>query len=78
MRTRNGSSSCLNPRRATFAVRPVIEQIVAGVALELTGNQSRFLSRRGLPTIDGKLAFPILGSWLQEYADLWAAASHYC
>ena len=59
----------LNPRGATFAVRPVIEQIVAGQKPELTGNQSRFLSRRGLITAEGTLAFPILARWLNEYAE---------
>lgn len=59
----------LNPRGATFAVRPVIEQIVAGQKPELTGNQTRFLSRRGLITADGTLAFSILARWLNEYAE---------
>ena len=59
----------LNPRGATFAVRPVIEQIVAGRTPELTGNQSRFLLRRGLITAAGTLAFPILGRWLNESAE---------
>ena len=59
----------LNPRGATFAVRPVIEQIVAGRTPELTGNQSRFLLRRGLITTEGTLAFPILGRWLNESAE---------
>ena len=45
-----------DPRGATFAVRPVIEQIVAGSTPELTGNQSRFLIRRGLITAAGTLA----------------------
>ena len=60
----------LNPRGASFAVQPVIEQIVAGQKPELTGNQSRFLSRRGLITAEGTLAFPILARWLNEYVDL--------
>jgi hypothetical protein len=59
----------LNPRGATFAVKPVIEQIVAGGTPELTGNQSRFLMRRGLITAEGTLAFPILARWLNEYAE---------
>jgi len=36
---------------------------------ELTGNQSRFLIRRGLITAEGTLAFPILGIWLNESAE---------
>ena len=59
----------LNPRGATFEVKPVIEQIVAGQKPELTGNQSRFLLRRGLITGEGTLAFPILARWLNEYAE---------
>ena len=59
----------LNPRGATFDVRPVIEQIVAGSTPELTGNQSRFLIRRGLITAAGTLAFPILGRWLNESSE---------
>ena len=59
----------LNPRGATFEVKPVIEQIVAGQTPELTGNQSRFLLRRGLITGEGTLAFPILARWLNEYAE---------
>ncbi|MFM9962282.1 MAG: hypothetical protein ACKV2Q_13800 [Planctomycetaceae bacterium] len=59
----------LNLRGATFAVRPVIEQIVASRTPELTGNQTRFLMRRGLITADGTLAFPILGRWLNESAE---------
>ena len=59
----------LNPRGATFAVRPVIEQIVAGRTPELAGNQSRFLMRRGLIPADGMLAFPILGRWLNESSE---------
>jgi hypothetical protein len=59
----------LNPSVATFAVKPIIEQIVAGQKPELNGNQSRFLNRRGLINADATLAFPILGRWLQEYAE---------
>ena len=60
---------CLEPRGARFEVRPVIEQIVAGQTPELTGAQSRFLVRRGLITADGKLAFPILARWLNEFSE---------
>ncbi len=60
---------CLEPRGARFDVRPVIEQIVADQAPELTGAQSRFLVRRGLITADGKLAFPILARWLNEFSE---------
>jgi hypothetical protein len=56
----------LNPRGASFAVRPIIEQTANGQKPELTGNQSRFLSRRGLITAEGALAFPILARWLNE------------
>lgn len=59
----------LNPRCATFAVKPVIEQIIAGEKTNLTLAQTRFLIRRGLLKSDGSLAFPILERWLNEYAD---------
>ena len=59
----------LNPRGATFAVKPVIEQISAGQTPEITAAQSRFLMRRGLITAEGTLAFPILARWLNEYAE---------
>ena len=51
------------------SLRTAIEQIVAGRTPELTGNQSRFLLRRGLITAAGTLAFPILGRWLNESAE---------
>ena len=59
----------LNPRGATFVVKPIIEQIVAGLTPDLTGPQSRFLIRRGLITPEATLAFPILARWLNEYAE---------
>jgi len=59
----------LNPRGATYAVKPVIEQIIAGKKTDLTPTQTRFLIRRGLLTSAGSLAFPILERWLNEYAD---------
>ena len=59
----------LNPRGATFAVKPVIEQIIAGQTPEITPAQSRFLLRRGLIAADGMLAFPILARWFNEYAE---------
>ena len=59
----------LNPRGATFAVKPVIEQISAGQTPVITPTQSRFLMRRGLITAEGTLAFPILARWLNEYAE---------
>jgi hypothetical protein len=54
-------------RLATVALL-VIEQIVAGHKPDLTGNQSRFLIRRGLINAEGTLAFSILARWLNEYA----------
>lgn len=60
---------CLQPRGARFDVRVAIEQIVAGRTPELTGNQTRFLIGRGLITADGRLAFPILARWLNEFAE---------
>ncbi len=36
---------------------------------ELTGTQTRFLTRRGLITPDANLAFPILARWLNEFAE---------
>ena len=59
----------LNPRGATFAVKPVIEQIITGQTPEITPAQSRFLMRRGLIMAEGTLAFPILARWLNEYAE---------
>jgi len=59
----------VEPTRSNVCHESVIDQLVAGIASELTSNHSRFLSRRGLTTTDGKLAFPILARWLQEYAD---------
>ena len=59
----------LKRRGATFAVRPVIEQIVARRTPEFTRNQSRFFLRRGLITAAGTLAFPILERRLNEYAE---------
>jgi hypothetical protein len=60
---------CIQPRGATFEVRPIMEQIVAGETPELTASQTRFLIRRGLITAEGELAFPILAKWLNEYAE---------
>lgn len=57
------------PRGAKFDVRPVMEQIVTGETPELTPAQKRFLIRRGLIDADGKLVFPILARWLNEYAE---------
>lgn len=59
----------VEPRGARFEVRPVIEQIVGRETPELTPAQTRFLVRRGVITTEGKLAFPILARWLNEYAE---------
>jgi len=60
---------CILPRGATFEVRPIMEQIVAGKTPELTATQTRFLIRHGLITAEGELAFPIHAKWLNEYAE---------